>query len=475
MARANRLNDKKVQAATKPGCTPTATICTAGRQDALERGHAPNRGCSASTSTAGAATWVSALPDGKPRQGPCPAQRGPHAGARRHRSDRGPRRRADKEIRRLSVKEATEAYIDAQAPNWKTARYPDQIRERMRLRQTDHRRYGDRRHRAGRGPSRARADLEPKSDREANPPAPRRRRRQCDRRRSPQERGQSVRDQATERVAVVPQAAHFASLPFEQAPAFFTELRAQDGIKARALEFVMCAVRVADVVGGGKEHSEPMKWSHVDLAERIWTVPDTKMGRPHFVPLRTPHSPAGPDAALSRPGHRLRVPGRQARHGDQRLNVALFAADLGYGEIATVHGFRASFKTWAEEVMNFEGRGRGGAGARQEGHGRAVSPRIVLGKAPQIDGPGPPSWKVRLWARWCRCGRAGAARRAPGTRGGDAGTRRRRSALEPEPATIIIAWIALQGGEIGCAQLLPIEPDGAAQRLRPSVHGSIAR
>jgi integrase len=46
---------------------------------------------------------------------------------------------------------------------------------------------------------------------------------------------------------------HYPSLPYSEAPSFLAELRKQDGVKARALEFVMLtAVRVADICGGGK-------------------------------------------------------------------------------------------------------------------------------------------------------------------------------------------------------------------------------
>ena len=52
---------------------------------------------------------------------------------------------------------------------------------------------------------------------------------------------------------------HYPSLPYSEAPSFLAELRKQDGVKARALEFVMLtAVRVADICGGGKEHAVPM-------------------------------------------------------------------------------------------------------------------------------------------------------------------------------------------------------------------------
>ena len=82
--------------------------------------------------------------------------------------------------------------------------------------------------------------------------------------------------------------ANHPALPFERAPAFLAELRAVEGVKARAMELVMLtAVRIADICGGGKAHSEPMRWAHVDLPGALWTVPDTKMGRPHVV-----HSPS---------------------------------------------------------------------------------------------------------------------------------------------------------------------------------------
>ena len=48
------------------------------------------------------------------------------------------------------------------------------------------------------------------------------------------------------------------------------------------------AVRVADICGGGKNHSVPMLWKHVDLEGHLWTIPDTKMGKPHVVPLSDP-------------------------------------------------------------------------------------------------------------------------------------------------------------------------------------------
>jgi integrase len=154
----------------------------------------------------------------------------------------------------------------------------------------------------------------------------------------------------------ISKAKHFASLDYEQAPAFFAELRAYEGVKARALEFVMLtAVRVGDVTGGGKDHSEPMKWSHVDLDAKLWTIPDTKMGRPHVVPLS--------DAALAvlewMRGLRDRAtdyvfPGAKRGSVIDDSTLRYLLKDMGYAGIATTHGMRATFRTFASEMTAFE-------------------------------------------------------------------------------------------------------------------------
>jgi len=52
--------------------------------------------------------------------------------------------------------------------------------------------------------------------------------------------------------------------------AFMAELREQEGVAARALEFLILTVaRTGEVLGA--------RWSEVDLAERLWTVPAERM------------------------------------------------------------------------------------------------------------------------------------------------------------------------------------------------------
>ena len=73
---------------------------------------------------------------------------------------------------------------------------------------------------------------------------------------------------------------HHAALPYGALPAFMAELRQQDGIDARALEFaILTAARTGEVLGA--------RWSEINLTERMWVVPSERMksGREHRVPL----------------------------------------------------------------------------------------------------------------------------------------------------------------------------------------------
>jgi integrase len=63
-------------------------------------------------------------------------------------------------------------------------------------------------------------------------------------------------------------------------PAFLASLREQEGIAARALEFlILTAARTGEVIGA--------RWSEIDLLEKTWTAPASRMKahREHRVPL----------------------------------------------------------------------------------------------------------------------------------------------------------------------------------------------
>jgi integrase len=117
------------------------------------------------------------------------------------------------------------------------------------------------------------------------------------------------------------------------------ELRAREGLAARALEFaILNASRIGEVLGA--------TWSEFDFAAKVWTVPASRMksGREHVVPL----SPRALEIlqAMQRDGERP--------FATHRATVGAFLRDrMGRSDI-TVHGFRASFSTWCAEATRFE-------------------------------------------------------------------------------------------------------------------------
>ena len=73
---------------------------------------------------------------------------------------------------------------------------------------------------------------------------------------------------------------HHAAMPYAELPAFMAALREQDGIGARAFEFlILTAARTGEVIG--------LRWREIDLKNKLWIVPADRMkaGKEHRVPL----------------------------------------------------------------------------------------------------------------------------------------------------------------------------------------------
>jgi integrase len=144
---------------------------------------------------------------------------------------------------------------------------------------------------------------------------------------------------------------HLAALPYAELPAFLANLRAREAIAARALEFlILTAARTGEVIG--------TRWNEIDLLDKIWTVPAVRMKarREHRVPLSA--------RALA-----ILQEMQTVRHGDdgngyvfpgpklaKPLSNMAFLMLLRRMELEdlTVHGFRATFKTWASERTSFQ-------------------------------------------------------------------------------------------------------------------------
>jgi integrase len=136
---------------------------------------------------------------------------------------------------------------------------------------------------------------------------------------------------------------HRTALPWKDMPALWKRLEGAEGVGALALRFtILTAARTAEVRG--------MTWEEVDVEASLWELPAErmKMERPHRVPL--------PPVALAllekaRGLHpRLVFPGSRGKPmSDQTLSAVLRRLDLP----VTVHGFRSTFRDWAEEATSY--------------------------------------------------------------------------------------------------------------------------
>jgi integrase len=133
---------------------------------------------------------------------------------------------------------------------------------------------------------------------------------------------------------------HHNALPYAELPSFMATLREQESVSHRALEFaILTAARSGEVFGA--------TWD--EIKDNVWTVPSQRMkaGKEHRVPLS--------DRALALLGPRgegFLFPGKWPDRPLTETALLKLLQRMGRGDVTT-HGFRATFKTWAEEQTNF--------------------------------------------------------------------------------------------------------------------------
>jgi integrase len=147
---------------------------------------------------------------------------------------------------------------------------------------------------------------------------------------------------------------HQPALPYAEMPAFMAELRGRQGIAALALEFaILTCVRVSDVLTA--------KHTDINFRESRWDIPHfSKTELPHRVPLS--------DAALAVINKAEQIsrdiggavgnseflfPNDVTGSALHRNALLAVLSRMGRKGAATTHGFRASFRTWAQERTNF--------------------------------------------------------------------------------------------------------------------------
>jgi integrase len=142
-------------------------------------------------------------------------------------------------------------------------------------------------------------------------------------------------------------AVHHEAMPYAEVSAFLAELAGYQGVAPRALEFlILTAARSNEVMSA--------RWSEIDLAKRVWTIPEEKMkGREeHDVPLTDrmiallkalPRDPGADGLVFI--GTKAGTP--LAKNTLGKLLTRVMKKDC------TVHGFRSSFRTWAAESTSY--------------------------------------------------------------------------------------------------------------------------
>lgn len=137
---------------------------------------------------------------------------------------------------------------------------------------------------------------------------------------------------------------NFPALPYAEIKGFMAALRQRPGESARALEFtILTAARTGMTVG-----AKPGELS-ADMTD--WEIPATRMkgGIAHIVPL--------PKAAIAivkkRGGRSILFPSEGVGDKEMSENAMLALLErMDYGHV-TVHGFRSTFKQWADEVGEY--------------------------------------------------------------------------------------------------------------------------
>jgi integrase len=140
---------------------------------------------------------------------------------------------------------------------------------------------------------------------------------------------------------------HHAALPYAAAPALMAQLRAQPGVAAQALQFLI-------YTAARSQEALKARWSEIDFDKAVWNVPAERMKarKPHRVPL-------APEVI-----ELLRGLYRELEDGDGYLFIGTQAGKpLAHTALqvllkrlqqpVTVHGMRSAFRDWAGETTAF--------------------------------------------------------------------------------------------------------------------------
>src|SRR5450631_2037452 len=137
---------------------------------------------------------------------------------------------------------------------------------------------------------------------------------------------------------------HHPALPYVNAQRFMTSLCGAAGTAAEMLGIlIFTGCRTNEVIGA--------RWTEIDRASSTWRIPGArmKMSQDHVVPLSDP-ALAILDRMDRSNQHELIFSSPDGTMFSENAMLAVLDR-LGYGHV-TVHGFRSTFATWAEECTD---------------------------------------------------------------------------------------------------------------------------
>lgn len=134
---------------------------------------------------------------------------------------------------------------------------------------------------------------------------------------------------------------HIPSMPYEKAPDFYQWLKTKTGVAPLALRFLMLTVaRTTEV--------RLAKFDEFDETTWILSPKRTKTGRLHRIPLSQDASEIVAALRTTDSGSNL----FSSYRGKQLSDMAMSAFMKREGYAARPHGFRATFRSWAEECTD---------------------------------------------------------------------------------------------------------------------------
>lgn len=140
---------------------------------------------------------------------------------------------------------------------------------------------------------------------------------------------------------------HHKAMPREELPAFMKRLHMRAAMSALALEFTILTVaRTNECLGA--------KWPEVDEANRVWTVPRERMlktKRPHRVALSIRALDALRIAGHARVSDYV-FPGQRPSRPLSNMAMEMLMKRMSVTN-GTPHGFRSTFRDWAEDCTEF--------------------------------------------------------------------------------------------------------------------------